>query len=189
VDVATAPYSGVLDVGRYPAGVDATATAIAAAFASSTFSAEPRPDVMRWKYGKLLSNLANAVDALCGPEVRSGEVIDRARAEGAACLHAAGIDYVTAEEDVARRRGVMPAFPGPRAERRSGSSSWQSLARRTGSIEADYLNGEIVLLGRLHGVATPVNELLTRLANRAAAQLTPPGSMSIEELTGLLPPG
>ena len=27
-----------------------------------------RPDIMRWKYRKLLSNLANAVEALCGPE-------------------------------------------------------------------------------------------------------------------------
>ena len=41
--------------------------------------------------------------------------------------------------------------------RRGGGSSWQSLARGTGTIETDYLNGEIVLLGRLHGVPTPVN--------------------------------
>ena len=43
-----------------------------------------------------------------------------------------------------------------------GGSSWQSLARGAGSIEAEYLNGEIVLLGGLYGVATPVNELLQR---------------------------
>lgn len=28
-----------------------------------------------------------------------------------------------------------------------GGSSWQSLARGTGTVEADYLNGEISLLG------------------------------------------
>ena len=52
---------------------------------------------------------------------------------------------------------------------RGGGSSWQSLVRGTGSIEADYLNGEMCLLGRLHGVPTPVNELLQRRANAAAA--------------------
>ena len=29
-----------------------------------------------------------------------------------------------------------------------GGSSWQSIKRGTGNIEADYLNGEIVQLGR-----------------------------------------
>ena len=48
----------------------------------------------------------------------------------------------------------------------------------SGDIEADYLNGEIVLLGRLHGVPTPVNGTLQRMANdlarnRGEAQSTP----------------
>ncbi|GAA3826394.1 hypothetical protein GCM10022206_76240 [Streptomyces chiangmaiensis] len=37
---------------------------------------------------------------------------------------------------------------------RGGGSSWQSLTRDTGTIEADHLNGEIVLRGRLHSVPT-----------------------------------
>ena len=51
---------------------------------------------------------------------------------------------------------------------RPGSSSWQSVHRRTGDIETDYLNGEIVLLGRLHGTATPANELIQQLARECA---------------------
>ena len=42
-------------------------------------------------------------------------------------------------------------------------------------IEADQLNGEVVLLGRLHDVATPVNELLRRLAVADARAGEPPG--------------
>ena len=53
---------------------------------------------------------------------------------------------------------------------RAGSSSWQSLARGTGAIETDYLNGEIVLLGRLHGVPTPLNAALCAVAGRYARQ-------------------
>ena len=56
----------------------------------------------------------------------------------------------------------------------------------TGSIESDYLNGEIVLLGRLHGIPTPVNELLQREANRLARERRPPGSVPAERLLELL---
>ena len=46
-------------------------------------------------------------------------------------------------------------------------------------------------MGALHGVPTPVNALLQRLASRAAAEGAAPGSWSIEELSALagLPPG
>ena len=56
VDVSSAPVAGILDVGRYPSGVDDTATAIAGAFDGSGFSSEARPDVMRFKWSKLLRN-------------------------------------------------------------------------------------------------------------------------------------
>ena len=69
------------------------------------------------------------------------------------------------------------------------ASSWQSLARGTGSIEADYLNGEIVFLGRLHGVPTPVNLLLQRTAAQAAREGRAAGSMTVEELIQMVAVG
>jgi 2-dehydropantoate 2-reductase len=65
---------------------------------------------------------------------------------------------------------------------RNLGSSWQSLMRRQGSIETDYLNGEIVLLGRKHGIPTPFNAVLQRIANEMAAAREPPGKYSAEEL-------
>lgn len=52
--------------------------------------------------------------------------------------------------------------------------------------EADYPNGEIVLLGRLHGVPTPVNELLQREANATARNGLAPGSVPIADLEARL---
>jgi 2-dehydropantoate 2-reductase len=49
-------------------------------------------------------------------------------------------------------------------------------------IEADYLNGEIALLGRLHGVPTPANDVLQGAAVDAARLRQPPGSVSADEL-------
>jgi 2-dehydropantoate 2-reductase len=136
---------------------------------------------MRWKYRKLLSNLGNAVEALCGSAPRSSAVIAEAINEGRRCLTAAQIPVAAEDEEVADREKLLKVRKiGDRS--RGGGSSWQSLARGSGSIECDYLNGEIALLGRLFGVPTPVNELLERLARQAALEGKPPGSMSLAEL-------
>jgi 2-dehydropantoate 2-reductase len=125
------------------------------------------------------------VDALCGPGGRSSQVTELARQEGEACLLAAGIAYASAEEDRARRGDRLHPTDVVGHDR-GGSSTWQSLARSTGTVEVDYLNGEIVLLGRLHGVPTPANELLQRLTNQKARAHSEPGRMRPEELLALL---
>ena len=130
---------------------------------------------MRWKYRKLLMNLANAVEALSGPAGRFSALAKEAQQEGTAALAAAGIDVASAEEDRERRADNLQMAPTSSGEWQGGSS-WQSLARGAGSIEAEFLNGEIALLGRLYGVPTPVNALLERLALRAAAERQPPGT-------------
>jgi 2-dehydropantoate 2-reductase len=181
VQAHSAPITGLLDVGRYPSGVDETATELAGALRSATFRSEALIDVMRWKYGKLITNLSNAVTALCGPGSAGSELVRHAREEGEGVLEAAGIDFATPEEEAARNGGdvkVLPTASGPWR----GGSSWQSAARRTGSIESDFLSGEIVLLGRLRGVSTPVNELLQRETDRMAALRLPPGTADANEL-------
>ena len=185
VQAYSSPTSGILDLGRYPGGVDDVAAATAVAFRASTFDAEARPDMLRWKYAKLLTNLGNAVEAVCGPEARRGALTKLAREEGVACLVAAGIDFASEEEDRARRGDLLHVRPIA-GRRRPGGSSWQSLARRARAIETDYLNGEIVLLGRLHGVPTPVNDALQRLANDMAARGDEPGAVPAEDLLARL---
>jgi 2-dehydropantoate 2-reductase len=180
VQASSSPLTGMLDLGRYPKGVDDTAARLAAAFAASTFDARARPDIMRWKYRKLIMNLGNAAEALIAPGPGQDQIADRAEQEGEECLRAVGIDLASREEDRERRGDLLQL--GPIAgQDRGGGSSWQSLARGSGTIEADFLNGEIVLLGRLRGFPTPVNELLQRLANRWAAQRRGPGTLSAAE--------
>jgi 2-dehydropantoate 2-reductase len=178
----SAPTTGILDVGRYPAGSDDLSAALALALREAGFDAEARPDVMRWKHGKLLDNLGNAVEAICGPDARHGRLGRLAREEGVACLRAAGIAW--AERDPTRGERVRPREVAGRA--RPGGSTWQSLARGAGSVETDYLNGEVVLLGRRHGVPTPVNELLQRLASELARSRRPPGCVAEAELLARL---
>jgi 2-dehydropantoate 2-reductase len=184
VQAYSSPITGILDVGRFPEGVDDVAVAVAAAFAASTFDAHAIPDVARWKWRKLITNLGNAIEAVCGPVARGGSIGLRAALEGKTCLAAAGIVAASTEEDRARRGDLLQLLPIA-GRKRPGGSSWQSLARQAPGIESDYLNGEVVLLGRLHGVRTPVNGLQQRLANQLAAGAQP-GSITPDEFEELL---
>ena len=149
---------------------------------ASGFLSEADPAVMGKKYAKLLMNLGNSLDAACGRAGWRSELGPRARAEGRAVLAAAGIEVVDQDPERMRRVTIRPVGE----EGHKGSSSWQSLARGTGSIEADWLNGEITLLGRLHGVPTPVNALLQEVANELARERRPPGSYTVEQLLARL---
>jgi 2-dehydropantoate 2-reductase len=175
--------TGILDLGRFPDGADEVDDALAAALRASRIESEPRPDIMRWKYRKLVNNLGNGVQALCGTELDSdaaGEVLDVLVAEADQVFAAAGIDPVTDEEDVVRRADHLQLRP-VQGEPRGGGSTWQSLQRGT-PVETDFLNGEIALLGRLHGVPTPANAEVQRLTRDAATRGTAPGSMTAEDL-------
>jgi 2-dehydropantoate 2-reductase len=181
-----APLTGMLTLGRYPTGDDATVRAITTDLEAAGFAAPVSEDVMAWKYAKLLANLANAAGAVLGPDDEAQRrLASLARAEGAAVLDAAGIAYV-GEEEQQRVRGDRVRLPESNHGQGNRSSTWQSLARGTGSIESDYLNGEIVLLGRRFGVPTPVNEALQHAANRAAREHRGPGELSSQERTALL---
>jgi 2-dehydropantoate 2-reductase len=98
-----------------------------------------------------------------------------------ACYSAAGIDYASREEIAQRAEGHEELRPVDGLTR-SGGSSWQSLTRQSRGIETAYLNGEIVLLGRLHRIRTPVNRALTDLALRAAREGVQPGSFTRVEI-------
>jgi len=176
VRVEAAPCPGIVDVGRYPRAADAAVEEMVVALRSAGFDSRGLADVMRWKYAKLLMNLTNAVEAICATPARDGVLARAVREEGVACLEAAGIPYASPEEEALRRGDLIRLRP-VNGEKRGGSSTWQSLARHAGTSEVDYLNGEIVLLGRLHGVPAPANQLVQRLANRMTRERAEPRSL------------
>ena len=183
----SAPVSGILDVGAYPDGHDDLDAQVAADLSTATFASEPIGDVMARKRQKLLLNLANVLDAACPPGSDTSDIYAAARAEAEACFAAAGDPVASDEEDMARRKEAGLGMRPIDGERRGGGSTWQSLARGLGSTEADYLNGEIVLLGRLHGVPTPVNEVLQSLARELAGAGAPPDSVDPDDIRRRLP--
>ena len=96
----------------------------------------------------------------------------------------AGLACVPSAEDRERRGDILRrrddlAVP-------LGGSTFQSLSRGT-STEVDHLNGEIVLLGRLHDVPTPANALLQETCRVLARDGAPPRSVDAADLLAHLP--
>ena len=159
------PTVGAFDIGRYPSGSDEAVESLCRVLRASGFIATPRDDVMSSKYRKLLMNLRNIIDALLPDTELQDKWNRRARAEAEAVLTAAGIAWDRSEAP-ARDELAMGTIPG---RERIGSSTLQSILRGTGTLETDFLNGEIVWLGRLHGIATPVNAAFCKLSLELAS--------------------
>lgn len=136
-------------------------------------------DVMPWKYRKLISNIGNVFDALIGSDSR-GDLLEAAVAEARGVLDVAGIAVTPDDQEAAARAAGSKPAPVP-GDPETGSSTWQSM-RKGGTLETDYLNGEIAAIAARMGSDAPLNARLASLARRAAAAGRPPGSMTLAEL-------
>jgi 2-dehydropantoate 2-reductase len=192
VIVRSAPLRGVFHIGRYGVSSDPADDARLLDNVSRDWEAAGcvirRPEaVMEWKYRKLLANIGNALQALLGDTTGAEDVQRAAEVEARTILSAAGIAFTDDEEARAGWRPEGLSFrsvPGEPAQ--LGGSSWQSLIRDTGTIETDFLNGEIALIARRLGQLAPINTQLTALARRAARERLRPGSVGVEELRSRL---
>jgi 2-dehydropantoate 2-reductase len=169
---------GWLDIGCYPTGTDAQAEAIAADFRAAQFACVADPNVMALKRTKLISNVSNCLAVLGGEAAAEAKAVlgQAMKDEAVAAYKAAGLAYYERPAYDALRKGradcqlIKSGTIAGDETLRGGSSTWQSLTRGTGDIECDFLNGDIALLGRLHGVPTPANALMQATSRKAAVE-------------------
>jgi 2-dehydropantoate 2-reductase len=112
-------------------------------------------------------------DTLNDPD--GAALVQQIRDEARATLTAAGIEH----EPIADvgPPGSVPAGPVPMY-----GSTWMDFHLGRGKHETDSFNGEIVRLGRRHGVPTPANALILSLARAAARRRLPPGGHTLADL-------
>ena len=169
---------GILDSGKYPRGTDDTVSKICSDLEISGFSAAPHQNIMEAKYTKLITNLNNAVGAICGFDNDSSQLAKVLISEGETVLRAADIS-VNYEEQKQKYtllgRAEIEGMP------RGGSSSWQSVIRG-GNIEADFLNGEIGEIAQKSNTAAPANKLIQELARQTVSEAKQPGWIAPAEI-------
>jgi 2-dehydropantoate 2-reductase len=174
-------------MGRYPEGTDATIEAVAGELRAAGYLVRTVSEIMPYKWGKLMSNLSNAIDAITGSEWGSESSMENAIFEEARAIVArAGIKWISQEQ-------VIRDWPETKNVRghlstAAQSSTWQSLARRQGSVETEFLNGEIVRVAKKMGLKVPLNEKLVEITRTMAENHEPPGSytpMRLSQILGL----
>jgi len=191
VIVRSWPVVGQFHVARWPASIATTDDAeflaeLQASWTAVGINVRLPDDVAPWKYNKLLLNLNNVIRALSEPGADSKSLRDVVIREGEDVLRRSGIEFVSFEASTdARADGPTPrSVPG--FDDAPGDSTSQSLSRRTGNVETDYLNGEIVRLAHRIGASAPVNAALTRAARAAARDASGPGGYTAQRLADLV---
>ncbi len=181
VRVLAEPQFASLTLGRYPAGKDEVTARLTADLVRAGALVEERADIRRWKAQKLLHNVRNVVELFAGSPEDAARAGDALAAEAKSVLRAAGHDPAAEAERRVSLEGWRilrdPDDPG-------GQSTWQSFTRGARS-EVDFLNGEIVLQARLHGLAAPWNLAAQRLAAELAARGGAPGDIGLDRLLQL----
>jgi 2-dehydropantoate 2-reductase len=191
--------NNLVAVGRYPDGVDPVAKRIAADLTTAGFRVECHSQVMNLKWWKLLLNVNNALLALLGcwlqkahsdPSIYPlmadvmGESLSVLRKANIQPQAPQGVPPIEATIERLRNGGFACEYDLP-ADRRTYPSTWQDLKLRRHATEVDFLNGEIVRLGKNLGVPTPLNSILVNLIQLASEHKDPPGVYSAEQIRSL----
>jgi 2-dehydropantoate 2-reductase len=172
-------------IARYPSGTDKLLDTVAKDLRAAGYLIRTVADVMPYKWGKLMTNLTNAIEAIAGGDLDAARPVYRAVAEEArSIVEKAGIKWIS-QGQVAIDWPETNNVRG-RLDTVAQSSTWQSLARRQGSVEAEFLNGEIVRVAKKLELKAPLNEKLVEISRDMAAHHEPPGKYTPAQLSFML---
>jgi 2-dehydropantoate 2-reductase len=177
---------GWLIMGCYPKGTDALVESVAVPLRAAGFMILITPDVMPYKWGKLMNNLNNAIGGITNAKFSDTRDISQAASKELVDLLAEANIRWKSNEEVARElpESTLPLRGSLTTE--AQSSTWQSLARRTGNIETEYLNGEVVRLAKKLGRQAPINEKLLQITLEMSVNRDVPGKYTPLQLRQML---
>lgn len=203
----TMPQGRTVAIGCYPEGLDDRARRMCDDLKRAGLEALSSAYVMSMKWGKLIANLNNATTTITGywleramADTEMRRLMLAVREEGLRVSDAAGIavEPPPGEPSAIRiremteklRQPLKPAKPGDDDDlvdqERTYSSMWQDLYLGRKQNEAEFLNGEIIALGRKVGIPTPYNWVLLETVNRMFAEGLKPGLYGPQELHALI---
>ncbi len=186
VVAAGTPSVGIGWLGAYPDAPSEFAQELARTLRRANVAATAVDDISAWKRGKLLASCTFVLDALYPPSDLRDAAAGLLREEARSVLN--GVGAVADLSSAVGPGGVLRVaqvadVPGYAY---GGTSTWQSL-KRAGSLETDYINGEVVLQARLQGIDAPANAAVTARIHAAAEAGLQPRSLDDADLTATFP--
>jgi 2-dehydropantoate 2-reductase len=185
-----------LGIGKYPDGLDEMAETVVRALTDAGFKVTTSPEIMKLKWRKVFMNLGNGVFAstdICGQEIAWNKklrgILADVQEEAYEVTNAAGIELGTMPglppvEKVLEHFRTMEDKPKPDIPEHMllRPSTWQDVFLKRGRTELDSFYGEIVRLGREHGIPTPVNQTLFDIVEEMVREGEPPGKYTLDEV-------
>ncbi|MFC2070943.1 ketopantoate reductase family protein [Chloroflexota bacterium] len=173
-------------IARYPKGTDELAEEVAGCLRTAGFYVKVTEDAIPYKWGKLVSNLGNSIGAITNARGREANFIyDAARQELDELLTQANIKWISQAQVSEEWSEITEPLRGSLTTE-AQSSTWQSLAREQGSVEAEFLNGEVVRLADRLGRQAPINEMLLKITMEMAENREHPGKYTPNQLGSIL---
>jgi len=173
-------------IGRYPEGKDELAETVARELRTAGYLVRTTDNVMPYKWGKLMSNLNNAVGAVLNADREgSRSVYSAVLQEAKEIVQKVNIKWIS-DEQVSRDWPEITAPLRGQLTTEAQSSTWQSLARQQGTVETEFLNGEIVRVAKKFGLRAPINEKIMQIVQGMAANREVPGKYTPKQLSEIL---
>jgi len=174
--------------GVYPEGLDETTQQVYQALSKAGLDPFQHGHIMSVKWSKLAINLSmaiNAVTGLSGAETLQDDdarrLISDMTDEGLKVIKAAGIVLAdatgrpTLARHIAGLKSSARSVPAPAIPEglKHRPSIWQDIYLKRGETEIDFLNGEIIQLGKKVHIPTPLNSFIVDLLKELAGKGDP----------------
>ncbi|HEX6791245.1 MAG TPA: 2-dehydropantoate 2-reductase [Candidatus Krumholzibacteria bacterium] len=179
---------GRVIVGKYPKGADAAARSMAAAITEAGFDCIVSKDIMADKWLKVAVNVQSVFHAVIDGRdhdtnefqaLKVGILDETRRVFKAAKVRAKCCDGrdPSIEEMIETLR--KPRTKRPEHGVKVRNSVWQDLYLKRRAIEAEFIHGPVIALGKEHGVPTPYNHAALEIVTRAHREGLGPESLRL----------
>lgn len=184
-------HQGRVIVGAYPHGADAFVRSLADALTAAGFEAVASKGIMSDKWLKVAVNVQSAFHAVIDArdhdtnefqELKAGILEETRRVFKAAKIRARSCDGRDSSIDE-----MIAELRKPRAKKtqhgvKVRNSAWQDLYLKRRAIEAEFIHGPVIALGKEHGVATPYNQAALEMVLKCHREGLGPESLRLTEV-------
>jgi 2-dehydropantoate 2-reductase len=187
----TVKAPGRVVIGLHPRGVDPFAQTLAETFQAAGFDASASREITADKWLKMAVNVQSVFHAVIDERDHESDLFLELKAgildETRRVLKAARIRAKSCDGRDPSIEDMLAELKRPRAHRTTHgvkvhNSVWQDLYLKRRHLEAEFIHGPVIALGKKHGVATPYNRAALAIVERVHHEAGGPETMRVSDV-------